>query len=123
MLPDAVLSRTTGGMYQGNEAMAFLTACEITAIIAEAALDIAQEKGMKDYADICLVFEEAHSIVHEWNSVASDGDKAATAATARAILQGRKYGLGCLLVTQRTANVTIKRADRITRRPTVCLGI
>jgi DNA helicase HerA-like ATPase len=30
----------------------------------------------------------------------------ATAATARAILQGRKYGLGCLLVTQRTANVT-----------------
>ena len=32
--------------------------------------------------------------------------KAATAATARAILQGRKYGMGCLLITQRTANVT-----------------
>ena len=29
MLPDAVLSRTTGGMYQGNEAMAFLTACDV----------------------------------------------------------------------------------------------
>jgi len=86
--------------------MASLTPCEITAIITEAALDIAQEKGMKDYADICLVFEEAHSIVPEWNSVASDGDRAATAATARAILQGRKYGLGCLLITQRTANVT-----------------
>jgi hypothetical protein len=26
--------------------------------------------------------------------------------TARVILQGRKYGMGCLLVTQRTANVT-----------------
>ena len=25
---------------------------------------------------------------------------------ARAILQGRKYGLGCILITQRTANVT-----------------
>jgi hypothetical protein len=96
----------TGGMFQGNAAMASLTSCEITSIIAESALDIAQEKEMKDYAGICLVFEEAHSIVPEWNSVASDGDKAATAATARAILQGRKYGLGCLLVTQRTANVT-----------------
>jgi len=29
-----------------------------------------------------------------------------TARSARAILQGRKYGLGCLLITQRTANVT-----------------
>ena len=85
-----------GGLFQGNAAMASLTPCEITAIITEAALDIAQEKGMKDYADICLVFEEAHSIVPEWNSVASDGDRTATAATARAILQGRKYGLGCL---------------------------
>lgn len=26
--------------------------------------------------------------------------------TARAVLQGRKYGMGCLLITQRTANVT-----------------
>ena len=95
----------TGGMYQGSAAMASLTACEITSIIAEAALEIAQDKGMKDYADICLVFEEAHSIVPEWNSVASDGDKAATAATARAILQGLEW-FGCLLVTQRTANVT-----------------
>ena len=61
---------------------------------------------MTDAARICLVYEEAHSLVPEWNSVAADGDKTATAATARAILQGRKYGLGCLLVTQRTANVT-----------------
>lgn len=42
----------------------------------------------------------------EWNSVVNEGDKNATSGTARAILQGRKYGLGCLLVTQRTANVT-----------------
>lgn len=95
-----------GGLFQGSAAMASLTACEITAIIAEATLDIAQETGMKEYADICLVFEEAHSIVPEWNSVASEGDRTATSATARAILQGRKYGLGCLLITQRTANVT-----------------
>lgn len=61
---------------------------------------------MVDQARACLVYEEAHSLVPEWNSVASDGDKNATAASARAILQGRKFGLGCLLVTQRTANVT-----------------
>src|SRR5690606_25431350 len=30
----------------------------------------------------------------------------ATALTSRAILQGRKFGMGCLLITQRTANVT-----------------
>ena len=62
--------------------------------------------GMTDQARVCLVYEEAHTLVPEWNSVASEGDKAATAASARAILQGRKFGLGCLLITQRTANVT-----------------
>src|SRR5213076_691746 len=30
----------------------------------------------------------------------------ASNGTARAILQGRKFGLGCLVVTQRTANIT-----------------
>jgi len=61
---------------------------------------------MTDQARCCLVFEEAHSLVPEWNSAVNDGDKAATNGTAKAILQGRKYGLGCLLITQRTANVT-----------------
>ena len=96
----------TGGAFNNDAAMASLTACEITAIISEAALEIAQEKGMTNEARVCLVYEEAHSLVPEFNSVAAKGDQTATAATARAILQGRKYGLGCLLITQRTANVT-----------------
>jgi len=96
----------TGGLFQGSAAMASLTPCEITSIMAEATLEIAHRRGMTDRARFCLVFEEAHSLVPEWNSVASEGDRTATAATARAILQGRKYGLGCLLITQRTANVT-----------------
>jgi hypothetical protein len=96
----------TGGLFQNSAAMASLTPCEITSIIAEATLEIAQRQGMTDGARFCLVFEEAHSLVPEWNSIASEGDRTATAATARAILQGRKYGLGCLLITQRTANVT-----------------
>ena len=45
-------------------------------------------------------------MIPEWNAVASDGDKTATNGTAKAILQGRKFGLGCLVITQRTANVT-----------------
>lgn len=61
---------------------------------------------MTDRGSVCLVYEEAHSLVPEWNSVVAEGDKAATARSARAILQGRKYDFGCILITQRTANVT-----------------
>lgn len=100
------VTRQVSGMYQNSAELATLTPSEITAIFSDAALTVCQELGMTDKARLCLVYEEAHSLVPEWNSVASDGDKAATAVSARAILQGRKYGLGCLLVTQRTANVT-----------------
>jgi DNA helicase HerA-like ATPase len=82
-----------------------VTPVEITSIVAEMALHLVQDE-MSDSARVCLVLEEAHSLVPEFGTVASEGDKAATNKTARAILQGRKYGFGCLLVTQRTANVT-----------------
>ena len=83
-----------------------VTPVEVTRIVSQAVLSILQEAGMSNTAKVCIIYEEAHSLVPEWNSVAFDGDKAATAGTARAILQGRKYGMGCLLITQRTANVT-----------------
>lgn len=98
--------RQDSKMYGETASMASLTPTEITQIISDAALRAVQKQGMTDKARVCLVYEEAHSLVPEWNSVAADGDKAATNGTARAILQGRKYGLGCLLITQRTANVT-----------------
>ena len=100
------VSKQTTNAYQGQAGYTDLTACEITAMFSSAALRACQDLGMVDTARACLVYEEAHSLVPEWNSVASDGDKNATAASARAILQGRKFGLGCLLITQRTANVT-----------------
>ncbi|WP_018148469.1 helicase HerA domain-containing protein [Henriciella marina] len=100
------VSKQTTNAYQNQAAFTDLTPCEITAMFSNAALKACQELGMVDTARACLVYEEAHSLVPEWNSVASDGDKNATAASARAILQGRKFGLGCLLITQRTANVT-----------------
>ncbi len=92
--------------YQNTAAMATLTPCEVTRIISEISIEILQDIGMSDVARCCLIFEEAHSLVPEWNSTANDGDKTATNGTAKAILQGRKYGLGCAIITQRTANVT-----------------
>jgi len=85
--------------------MAQLTPTEITKIITEICLELCSD-AMTDKARLCIVYEEAHSLIPEWNAVASEGDKAATNGTAKAILQGRKFGLGCLVITQRTANVT-----------------
>jgi hypothetical protein len=92
--------------FENRASMASLTPTEITRIIAETTLEILQAQGMSDTAKCCLIFEEAHSLIPEWNAVASEGDKTATNGTAKAILQGRKYGLGCFVITQRTANVT-----------------
>jgi hypothetical protein len=92
--------------YGDQASMATLTPTEITRIITESVLEVLQAQGMTDLARCCLVYEEAHSLIPEWNAVASDGDKTATNGTAKAILQGRKFGLGCLVITQRTANVT-----------------
>ena len=100
------VTKQVSGWNADNAAFLRLTASEITAIFSDAALHVCQELGMTDNARLCLVYEEAHTLVPEWTSVAADGDKVATAKSARAILQGRKYGLGCLLITQRTANVT-----------------
>lgn len=91
--------------YQGRASMAQLTPTEITRIITETALDLCSTT-LSTQAKLCIVFEEAHSLIPEWNAVASEGDKEATNGTAKAILQGRKYGLGCMVITQRTANVT-----------------
>lgn len=95
----------SGGQWQRGAALFSVTPVEVTQIVSEMTLEILSNR-MSDSARVCLVYEEAHSLVPEWNSVVSDGDKNATSGSARAILQGRKFGLGCLLITQRTANVT-----------------
>lgn len=62
--------------------------------------------GMDTPARLCIVLEEAHSLIPEWNQVAQQSDVQQVNRAARIILQGRKFGLGSLLITQRTANVT-----------------
>ncbi len=83
-----------------------LTVAETARIISESALEVAKSTGMQEEAKILLVFEEAHSLIPEWNSTANEGDKSASNGTAKVILQGRKYGLGSFVVTQRTANIS-----------------
>ena len=99
------VTEQTSKVYSGQAGIGRLTPSQITRIVAEEMLKHL-EKEMSDKARVCLVLEEAHSLVPEWNSVAYQGDKEATNGTAKAIMQGRKYGFGCILITQRTANVT-----------------
>jgi hypothetical protein len=90
--------RHSAGLYR-------ITPVEVTQVITETVLEVISDE-MVDKAKVCMVYEEAHALIPEWNSIVVDSDKNATSGTARAILQGRKYGLGCVLITQRTANVT-----------------
>ncbi len=86
-----------------------LTQAEKTRVICEEIFKILMKDiGLKTdkKAQILVVFEEAHSLVPEWNSTANEGDKMAVNGTAKVILQGRKYGMGSFVVTQRTANIS-----------------
>lgn len=85
-----------------------LTQAEKTRIISEEVFKILMKLPIdpEGKAKVLLVFEEAHSLIPEWNSISNEGDKNATNGTAKVILQGRKYGLGSLVVTQRTANIS-----------------
>lgn len=82
-----------------------LNPAEVTALIAREILHQVQGE-ITDELRACLVLEEAHSLAPEWNSTANDGEKQAATATARALMQGRKFGFGSIVVTQRTATVT-----------------
>jgi len=104
------VSRMQGNPFQGRaNLLVRLTMVEITHYIAEKLLTLVQSANPQPQvgkAAVWLVLEEAHSLVPEWNSTTSEAERQAVNGTARALLQGRKYGYGCLLVTQRTANVT-----------------
>jgi hypothetical protein len=91
--------------YGAAEVLRSLTPAEVTACVSVALLERVSAQ-MRDRVHVVLVLEEAHTLAPEFNAVAHDKEKQATTATARAVLQGRKYGMGCLVITQRTANVT-----------------
>lgn len=99
-------NRNKNGRWEMYAPFTEMTVAEVTRTLSEAALEVCKEKGISETARLLLVYEEAHSLIPEWNSVANDGDKYATNGTSKVILQGRKYGLGCFVITQRTANVS-----------------
>jgi hypothetical protein len=84
-----------------------LSMVDVTRVISESLLALVQAmpEPQDEKARVCLVLEEAHSLVPEWNSTTRDDERESVNGTVRAILQGRKYGYGCVLITQRTANV------------------
>jgi len=56
-------------------------------------------------AKVLIVLEEAHTLVPEWN-LTPNNMRDNVNATSQVIFQARKYGLGFMIVTQRTASVT-----------------
>ncbi len=57
---------------------------------------------------VCVVLEEAHTVIPEWNFVGIS-DKSSHSllnSIAQIALQGRKYDVGLLVIAQRTANVS-----------------
>jgi hypothetical protein len=57
---------------------------------------------------LCIVLEEAHTVIPEWNFIGVDERKAQSLVNSigQIALQGRKYGVGFIVVAQRTANVS-----------------
>ena len=68
---------------------------------------IAKEKR-NNFNKMCIVLEEAHTVVPEWN-FSGESNKASQNvlnSIAQIALQGRKYNVGLLVIAQRTANVS-----------------
>lgn len=57
---------------------------------------------------MCVVLEEAHTIIPEINAlgIAEKESKSLVNSIGQIALQGRKYGVGFLIIAQRTANVS-----------------
>jgi uncharacterized protein len=57
---------------------------------------------------LCIVIEEAHTVIPEWNFIGAEDKKATSVVNSisQIALQGRKYNVGFLVVAQRTANVS-----------------
>ena len=99
-------------MYELEEKLGYriittqLVQTEKVRIICEELYKVMMKFPTSKKARTLLVFEEAHSLIPEWNSISNPADSNAVNGTAKIILQGRKYGLGSFVVTQRTANIS-----------------
>jgi uncharacterized protein len=63
----------------------------------------------KNYGkNVCIVLEEAHTVIPEWNFIGVEEKKAQSLVNSigQIALQGRKYHIGFIVIAQRTANVS-----------------
>lgn len=71
--------------------------------------EVAKERQLANNSKkIAVVIEEAHTVIPEWN-FAGSSDKTSQSlvnSISQIALQGRKYGVGFMIITQRTANVS-----------------
>ena len=82
---------------------------DYTKYFFRALFEVAKEKQISNCpVKICVVLEEAHTIIPEWN-FAGSSDKTSQSlvnSIGQIALQGRKYGVGFVVIAQRTANVS-----------------
>ena len=82
---------------------------DFTKVLFKQIFKIAKENlDQTSFPQMCIVLEEAHTIIPEWNfaSEASRNSQASMNAISQIALQGRKYNVGLLVIAQRTANVS-----------------
>jgi uncharacterized protein len=78
--------------------------------LAQACLDWCRgnrtdEDVLQPRPKVLIVLEEAHLLIPEWNFNPNRGLQDTVNETSQVVLQARKYGLGFLVISQRTANV------------------
>lgn len=66
------------------------------------------KRGELENRRICIVLEEAHTVIPEWNFIglADKSSQALVNNLSQIALQGRKYQIGFIVIAQRTANVS-----------------
>lgn len=80
---------------------------EYTRQLFKALFNIAKTERCYNHK-VCIVLEEAHTIIPEWNfvGIADKSSQSLLNSIAQIALQGRKYDVGLLVIAQRTANVS-----------------
>lgn len=67
-----------------------------------------EEMKNSNLKKMCIVIEEAHTVVPEWNTSGSSekNSQALVNTIGQIALQGRKYGIGLVVIGQRSANIS-----------------
>jgi uncharacterized protein len=74
----------------------------ISALIARVTFDFNFWNPKRNDLPILLVFEEAHNYL----STSTDGSKAARRTVERIAKEGRKYGVSCMIISQRPSDIS-----------------